>query len=120
MHLYTDERTPSDGKLRSLQSFDACKGAFNDRDTFRTLYNDAIRTLFPAGFLIGFDDRVRHDPPALRMLQALHPPGFAEQTRDFFAQQINYQVKKMSLADHGTVVRRLDIVRDVCNIVPSE
>ncbi|KAM0748029.1 linoleate diol synthase [Meredithblackwellia eburnea MCA 4105] len=91
---YSFDRLPTTDTLQSLQTFDACKKAFGDRDTFGVLYNDAIKQITGnRGFLIGWDDHARHDPPNDRMMAAFHQQNFEAETAAFFTKHADYQIK---------------------------
>lgn len=82
--------------------------------------NDSIKQISPAGFLIGFDEPSLHDPPRMILAKVFYPPGSAEATTKFFTTRIESLLEKKSLAYSNSKVRQIDIVRDVCNIVPIE
>ena len=61
-HLYEFSRPPSDCEIFSVQTNEGCKKAFEDRTTFRTMYQTAIRNITDGSeFMIGWDDSKRHD-----------------------------------------------------------
>lgn len=57
---YDTTRPQSKAKLHGLHSWQACKDAFEDRDTFRTFYMGNLNILTAgAGFFLGLDDHTR-------------------------------------------------------------
>ncbi|KAL8276909.1 hypothetical protein RQP46_010737 [Phenoliferia psychrophenolica] len=96
----------------------AAKEIFTGRGTIN---NDSIKLITGGrGFMIGFDDKARHDPPSTRMMAAFHQPNFEAETASFFSRHADYQIKKSSLAYANSTTRQLDIVRDVANVVAIE
>ncbi|KAI5476094.1 linoleate diol synthase [Pseudohyphozyma bogoriensis] len=106
------------GTLKSLKSFEACKAAFLDKETYRVFYNDAIlQVTNNKGFLIGFDDEATHNKLRAPFARAFHQTNFRQDVMDFFTAHITAGVKKSSIPLPGTNTYHLDIARDVTNIV---
>ncbi|KAL8280949.1 hypothetical protein RQP46_006628 [Phenoliferia psychrophenolica] len=104
--------------LKSFKTYDACKTVFSDTGNFGTLYNESIKQITgDRGFMIGFDEARTHDPVFDRMFKAFQTDNFDETVHAFVSRQIDYSVKKHSFATHDSVVRTIDIVRDVTNVV---
>jgi cytochrome P450 len=117
---YETDRPESAVKLHGLHSYQACKDAFLDRDTFRTIYDDNLQYLTAkAGFMIGWDDHSRHDDPASYMREAFFEPCFEANVRDFFRDWTRKMIDENSLGyDHPQGKKQLNVVRDVFNRVP--
>jgi hypothetical protein len=59
---YDTTRLSSNRDLISIQTHEACKKVWEDRDTFRVMYQAAIRNCTDGhDFMIGWDDAKRHD-----------------------------------------------------------
>ncbi|KAL8290495.1 hypothetical protein RQP46_002753 [Phenoliferia psychrophenolica] len=121
---YSAERAPANATLptlQSIQSFDACKAAFADNERFSVLYNTSVDMITAGrGFMIGFDDKDSHDPASARMMAAFYQPNFEKDTSGFFSRLTEHQIKVSSLPYANSATCRLDIVRDVCNVVAIE
>jgi cytochrome P450 len=120
---YSYERTAGPGPVYSIKSFDACKTAFEDRETYATQYNQSSINQMTdnRGFFIGFDLAEKHDPLSIRMLNAFYGKNFDEEVTLFFKARTEKQIKKCSISTaRGSTTKQLDIVRDVCNFVPIE
>lgn len=139
LHLYELSRPASDRQIFSIKTNDGCKNAFEDRATFRTMYQTAIRNVSEGTeFMIGWDDPKRHDPRSANLHKVFFEEGFeknvtvstnffeivlwhtltwASQLQAFFGTTVQKLIQKNSLA---TVKGRksIDIVRDVANIAP--
>lgn len=62
IHLYDLVRSPSDREIFSIQTNEGCKKALEDRATFGTMYQTAVRNVTNGkGFMSGWDDPNRHD-----------------------------------------------------------
>jgi hypothetical protein len=118
LHLYELSRPPSDREIFSIQTNEGCKKAFEDRSTFRTNYQTAVRNVTGGTeFLIGWDDAKRHDPRSKSLHKLFFEDGFENNVTTFFGTTVQKLIQKNSLA---TVRGRksIDVVRDVTNIAP--
>lgn len=82
---YDTSRPPSAQRLHGLHSWEACKRAFEDRDTYRVYYLPNLELLTDrAGFFLGYDDHKRHDEPKKVMHEAFFEPNFEENVRKYY------------------------------------
>lgn len=120
LEKYDTSRPESAVKLHGLHSYEACKNAFLDRDTFRTFYDGNLQILTNrAGFMIGYDDHARHDPPSKYMHEAFFEPNFEANVRLYFRNGTKKAIVENSLGyDKPKGKKQINIVRDVFNRVP--
>ncbi|KAJ4351877.1 uncharacterized protein N0V89_007221 [Didymosphaeria variabile] len=118
LHLYELSRPPSDRVIFSLQTNEGCKKAFEDRATFRTMYQTAIRNITGGNeFMIGWDDPKRHDSRSKSLHKLIFEEDFEKHVTDFFVSNVQKLIQENSLvAVKGR--KSIDIVRDVTNIAP--
>lgn len=102
----------------SIQTHEGCKKAFEDRESFRVMYQDAIHNCTNGhDFLIGWDEAKRHDDRSKILHKILFEDGFEKNLSDFFTVNVRKLIEKNSMS--FTKGRKsIDIVRDVTNIVP--
>ncbi|UZJ55758.1 hypothetical protein CBS101457_005078 [Exobasidium rhododendri] len=117
---YDTSRPESAVKLHGLHTYDVCKQAFLDRDTYRTFYDANLQLLTArAGFFIGWDDHTRHDPPSQYMHEAFFEPGFESNVRTYYREWTRKVIAESSLGyDRPKGRRQINVVRDVFNRVP--
>ncbi|PVH95983.1 heme peroxidase, partial [Periconia macrospinosa] len=118
LNQYDIARSPSDRELISIQTHEACKRVWEDRDTFVVMYQAAIRNC-TAGhdFMIGWDDAKKHDERSNILHKVFFEPNFEKNVTDFFNTNVAKLIQKNSLSfKKGR--KSIDIVRDVTNITP--
>lgn len=115
---YDLARTPSDRKIISIQMQEGCKRVFEDRDTFRTMYQAAIRNCTDGHeFIVGWDDAKRHNERSDILHKVFFEEGFENNASDFFGTNVRKLIQENSVSfskDRKTI----NIVRDVTNITP--
>jgi len=118
LEKYDLARSPSDRELISIQTHEACKQVWEDRDTFRVMYQAAIRNCTDGhDFLIGWDDVKRHDERSNILHQVFFEEGFEKNVSAFFSTNVKKLIGKNSLS-FSKGRKSIDIVRDVTNITP--
>lgn len=115
---YETDRPPSDRNVVGIHTQEGIKKAFEDRDTFRVMYNDSIKdTTEGKEVFVGWDEQNRHDSQAAILQKAIYDDDFEEKTKKFFTETIQNLVKKSSL-QYPYDKHSIDIVRDVTNVAP--
>ncbi|KAL3426796.1 linoleate diol synthase [Phlyctema vagabunda] len=115
---YDLERPASDLDVVGIHTHDGCRKVFEDRETFRVMYQTAIRNCTDGhDFLIGWDDVKRHDARSTILHKVFFEDGFEANVTQFFQKNVANLIKEHSLkyANHR---RSIDIVRDVTNVTP--
>ncbi|PWN41654.1 linoleate diol synthase [Ceraceosorus guamensis] len=116
---YDTSRPPKQLKMHGAHSYAAAKGIFLDRERFRVPYDENIVHLTGARFMIGHDDASGHDPKSLRMKNAFFGyPDFAKKAEQYHLEHAKAIIKDHSLSYHNGQRHVVDVVRDVCNVVP--
>lgn len=115
---YDLERPPSGGTIVGIHTQEGCKRVFEDRDSFRVMYQKAIRNC-TAGhdFMIGWDDAKKHDDRSKLLKEIFFEENFESKVAHFFSRNVSRLIKQSSLKYPGTK-RSIDIVRDVTNVTP--
>jgi hypothetical protein len=114
---YEIPRPISNNDIISIQTQAGCKAAFADPDTFRTIYNKAIKFSTGKEFMIGWDEAKKHDTRSSILHRAFYEEGFEKNAASFFSKTVKGLIVKNSLS--FTKGRHtIDIVRDVTNIAP--
>lgn len=115
---YDTNRPADDTPIVAIHTQEGCKKILEDRDTFRTMYQSQIRhTTDGHDFLIGWDDQRRHDERSNILHKIFFENHFEANVTRYFRETTQQLIKKASLQYRGAK-RSIDIVRDVCNIVP--
>ena len=115
---YDLKRSPSDQKIVSIQTQEGCKKAFEDRDTFRVMYQAAIRKCTDGhDFMIGWDDAKRHNDRSNILHKVFFEEGFEQHVTDFFSKNVQRLIQENSLS-FSKGRKTINIVRDVTNITP--
>jgi cytochrome P450 len=115
---YNLARPANDMDIISIQTQEGCKRVFEDRDTFRVMYQAAIRNCTDGhDFLIGWDDAKRHDERSSILHKVFFEEGFEKNVSEFFSTNVKKLIEKNSLS-FTKGKRSIDIVRDVTNITP--
>lgn len=118
LQRYDTERPPSDRTIVGIHTQEGCKKVFEDRDLFRTIYNDAIKdTTDGHEFMIGWDEQKRHDDSKAFLEKVLYEDGFEDHVKKFFSETVRKLIDKSSLK-YPREKRAIDIVRDVTNVAP--
>ncbi|KAF1951540.1 heme peroxidase [Byssothecium circinans] len=118
LHKYDLTRLPSNRELISIQTHEACKKVWEDRDTFRVMYQAAIRNCTDGhDFMIGWDDAKRHNDRSKLLYKAFFEDGFEKNMSAFFTTNVKKLIQKHSLS-FSKGRKSIDIVRDVTNITP--
>ncbi|EPQ32169.1 uncharacterized protein PFL1_00366 [Pseudozyma flocculosa PF-1] len=116
---YDLERPRSDMHVVGVHTQAACKQVFEDRDTFRVMYQKAIRQCTDGhDFMIGWDDASRHDERSKILHEVFFEPNFEAKVADFFSSNVRKLIEKSSLKHTSSKKRTIDIVRDVTNVTP--
>lgn len=115
---YDLARPASGMDIISIQTQEGCKRVLEDRDTFRVMYQAAIRNCSNGhDFMIGWDDAERHDPRSNILHKVFFEEGFEKNVSEFFCTNVKKLIERNSLS--FTKGRRsIDIVRDVTNVAP--
>ncbi|KAJ3035169.1 hypothetical protein HDV00_004291 [Rhizophlyctis rosea] len=114
---YDTQRPLSKRKMQGIWTLEGCKRAFEDRETFATMYNKAIIDATGHEFMIGWDNAARHDPRSQILHHAFYQPGFEESVTKFFTETVTKLIRDKSLSlSKGR--KQLDVARDVCNVAP--
>ena len=109
---------PAVMKLVGIHTQEGVKKAFEDRETFRTMYNAAIRNCTDGHeFMIGWDDASRHDPRSNILHKVFFEDGFEKNVTQYFRETVRSLIQKSTLK-YSDSRRSIDIVRDVCNVTP--
>lgn len=118
LDMYDLVRPPSDRDVLSIQTQEGCKKVFEDRDSFRVMYQAAIRNC-TAGhdFMIGWDEAKRHDERSNILHKIFFEKDFEKNVSAFFSSNVKKLIEKNSLC-FSRGHRSIDIVRDVTNITP--
>lgn len=118
LDLYDTQRPPSGREVVGIHTQEGCKKAFEDRETFRVMYQAAIRKCTDGHeFMIGWDEQKKHDERSAILHKVFFEDGFEKNVTKFFRENVVKLIKKASLKYPGTR-RSLNIVRDVCNVTP--
>lgn len=119
LDLYDTRRPPSGAwEIVGVHTQEGCKKVFEDRDTFRVMYQAAIRQCTDGhDFMIGWDEQKKHDERSALLHKIFFEDGFEKHVTKFFRENVVKLIKKSSLKYPGTR-RSLDVVRDVCNVTP--
>ncbi|MCO5556237.1 hypothetical protein L7F22_009783 [Adiantum nelumboides] len=107
------------GAAYGVKTYDGIKRVFEDRDTFRVPYEKSIKGTLGVPFMICFDDETRHNEAHKRLAAAFFEPDFQKHIKDYFTNTTQAMLKKHVLAFHNSSRRQIDVVRDVCNVVPT-
>lgn len=115
---YDTERPHSGKEIIGIHTQAGCKAVFEDRQNFRVMYQHAIRNC-TAGrdFMLGWDEAKRHDDRSKFLHDVFFEQDFEANAAKFFRSTVADLIKKKALAYKGTR-RSLNVVRDVCNVVP--
>jgi cytochrome P450 len=118
LEKYDIARFPSDRQIISIQTHEACKQVWEDRDTFRVMYQAAIRNCTNGhDFMIGWDDAERHDDRSNVLHKVFFEENFEKNVSAFFTTNVRKLIQKNSLS-FSKGRKSVDIVRDVTNITP--
>jgi hypothetical protein len=116
---YDLTRPASGMDVIGIHTQEGCKKVFEDRETFRVMYQKAIRECTDGhDFMIGWDDASRHDPRSNILHKVFFEEGFEANVTKFFRTNVAKQIKENSLKYSTSTRRSIDIVRDVTNVVP--
>jgi hypothetical protein len=116
---YDLERPPSGMDVVGIHTHVGCKKAFEDRDSFRVMYQKAIRICTDGhDFMIGWDDAKRHDERSNILHKVFFEEGFEANITKFFSENVRRLIKKSSLKYSNSTRHSIDIVRDVTNVTP--
>jgi hypothetical protein len=119
LDLYDLERPASDMEIIGIHTHVGCKQVFEDRENFRVMYQKAIRDCTDGhDFMIGWDDRARHDPRSSILHKVFFEDGFEANVIKFFRTNVSKLISEHSLEYSNSTRRSIDIVRDVTNVVP--
>ncbi|KAH8821386.1 linoleate diol synthase [Xylogone sp. PMI_703] len=119
IELYDLERPPNDNEVLGIHTQEGCKKVFEDRETFRVMYQKAIRECTDNhDFMIGWDDAKRHDPRSSILHKVFFEEGFERNVTNFFRSNVSRLIKEKSLKYSNSTRRAIDIVRDVTNVTP--
>ncbi|CAI6334735.1 unnamed protein product [Periconia digitata] len=115
---YDIARSPSNHRVISIQTHEACKRVWEDRKTFVVMYQAAIRNCTAGNdFMIGWDDAKKHDTRSTILHKVFFEKGFEQNASEFFRTNVKSLIAKNSLSfKKGR--KSIDIVRDVTNITP--
>ena len=84
LEKYDLTRFPSNRELISIQTHEACKKVWEDRETFRVMYQDAIRICTDGhDFMIGWDDAKKHDERSNILHKVFFEEGFEKNVVSF-------------------------------------
>ncbi|KAL9061184.1 MAG: hypothetical protein Q9162_000329 [Coniocarpon cinnabarinum] len=115
---YDLNRPASDRRIISIQTQEGCKKVFEGRDTFRVMYQAAIRNCTDGhDFMIGWDDAKRHNERSDMLHRAFFEDGFEKNVSDFFSTNVKKLIQDNSLS-FSKGRKTINIVRDVTNISP--
>ncbi|KAI9702717.1 MAG: hypothetical protein M1820_006101 [Bogoriella megaspora] len=115
---YDLTRPPSDRQIISIQTQEGCKRVFEDRDTFRVMYQAAIRNCTDGhDFMIGWDDAKRHNERSDTLHKVFFEEGFEKNVSEFFSTNVRKLIQDSSLS-FSKGRKTINIVRDVTNITP--
>ena len=118
LEKYDLTRPPSNQEIVSIQSQEGCKRVFEDRDTFRVMYQAAIRNCTDGhDFMIGWDDAKRHEPRSNILHKVFFEEGFEGNVSEFFRSNVKRLIEENSLS-FSKGRKTIDVVRDVTNITP--
>lgn len=112
-------RPPSNNPVIGIHTHEGCKTVFEDRETFRVMYQDAIRKCTDGhDFMIGWDDSKRHDARSEVLHKAFFEKDFEAKVSKFFSDNVAKLIRDNTLKYSNSTRRSIDIVRDVTNITP--
>ncbi|KAH8658303.1 linoleate diol synthase [Xylariales sp. PMI_506] len=115
---YDTKRPDSDNPVVGIHTQEGCKKVFEDHETFRTIYQPAIRQSTEGHeFMIGWDEQKKHDDRSSILHKIFYEDGFEKNVTTFFRSTVAKLLKRSSLKYPGTR-RTVDIARDVCNVAP--
>jgi len=118
LEKYDMKRPASGMEIVSVQSHEGCKQVFEDRDTFRVMYQAAIRQCTDGhDFMIGWDEAKKHDERSAILHKVFFEESFEKNVTDFFSTNVKKLIEKNSLS-FSKGRKSIDIVRDVTNITP--
>ncbi len=105
-------------KIIGIHTQEGCKKIFEDRDNFRVMYQAAIRNCTDGhDFMIGWDQRRRHDERSSFLHHAFFEEGFESHVSQYFRKNVRDLIERNSLSYQDSR-RSIDIVRDVTNVTP--
>lgn len=116
--LYNLTRPASDNFIVSVQTQAGCKQVFEDRDSFRVMYQAPLHACTDGrDFMLGLDDATRHDTRSTALHKIFFEENFEANITAFFSQHVARLIKENSL-EFLKGRKQVDIVRDVVNITP--
>lgn len=108
----------SEAEIISIHTQEGCKAAFEDRDSFRVIYQAAINNCTDGhDFLIGWDQQKRHDKRSAFLHKAFYEDGFELNLHQFFRKQVKHLIEENSVS-YADCRRSIDIVQNVTNVTP--
>ncbi|GIZ39733.1 hypothetical protein CKM354_000310500 [Cercospora kikuchii] len=115
---YDLKRPQRDNAIVSVQTQAACKQIFEDRDTFRVMYQKAVKDCTDGHeFFLGWDEQGKHDERSNTVHKIFFEDGFEKNVIKYFSTNVAKLIKQNTLKYCGTR-RKIDIVRDVTNVTP--
>lgn len=115
---YDLERPRSDRNIVSVQTQEACKRVFEDRDNFSVMYQKAILNCTDGHeFFLGWDQQAKHDDRSNIVHKIFFEEGFEAKASKYFSTNAKRLIQDNKLSYHGGR-RYIDIVRDVTNVTP--
>jgi hypothetical protein len=115
---YDLKRPSSKNTIVSVHTQDACKKVFEDRDSFGTMYQKAIRDCTDGHeFFLGWDQQKKHDDRSNVVHKIFFEDGFEAKVTNYFSTTVKRLIQQNSLKYHGGR-RYINIVRDVTNVAP--
>ncbi|KID85854.1 linoleate diol synthase [Metarhizium guizhouense ARSEF 977] len=115
-----DLQRPASGRdIIGIHTHQGCKKVFEDRETFKVMYQEAIRECTDGhDFMIGWDDAERHSPRSKLLHAVFFEESFEQNVANFFRTHAAKQIAEHSVTYSSSKRRSIDIVRDVTNVVP--
>ncbi len=138
---YDLSRPANNPAMISVQSQEGCRKVFEDRENFRVsrrrdsnlstihfrltvgpcfqvMYQAAVRVCTDGhDFMLGWDEQKRHDDRSKMLHSVFFEDNFEANVVKFFSENVRRLIGESSLKYTGPR-KSIDIVRDVCNVVP--
>lgn len=116
---YDLERPASDMAVIGIHTHEGCKRVFEDRETFRVMYQAAIRNCTANhDFMIGWDEEKKHNTRSDILHKVFFEDRFEAKVSKFFRENTAKLIREHTLKYSSSSRRSIDIVRDVTNVTP--
>ncbi|KAK0567939.1 hypothetical protein OC844_000029 [Tilletia horrida] len=117
LELYDEQRPASDATMRTIHSYEACRAALLDRDTFLSVGGHSISSNGHS-IVLTFATAQQDDAQAKLIAGPFFTKDFDEGVKTVFAAHTRAQVETSRMPIKNGQHYQLDVVRDIANVVP--